>query len=114
MRGEFLDLQNSFLGIADHNVQALTRCDIAAVPVTALRQLAYDRPKVGRAMWIDTMIEASVHREWVANVGRRDARTRITHLLCELAIRQRGAGIAEVAVSTVAPVLSVRGIDIFQ
>jgi len=39
MAGEFLDLQNSFLGIADHNVQALTRCEIAAVPVPALRAL---------------------------------------------------------------------------
>src|SRR5215217_5317012 len=32
MPGEFLDLQNSFLEVADHNVQALTRCDVVVIP----------------------------------------------------------------------------------
>lgn len=28
-------------------------------------------------------------REWVLNVGRRDARSRLAHLLCEFALRMR-------------------------
>jgi CRP-like cAMP-binding protein len=95
MRGEFLDLQNSFLEVADHNVQALTRCEVGAVPVTALRQLAYDRPKVGRAMWIETLIDAAIFREWIVNVGRRDSISRISHLLCEFALRLEAAGLAQ-------------------
>jgi CRP-like cAMP-binding protein len=39
------------------------------------------------SMWIDTLIDASIFREWVVNVGRRDARARIAHLLCEFARR---------------------------
>jgi hypothetical protein len=31
-------------------------------------------------------------REWVVNVGRRDSRTRIAHLLCELALRLKNIG----------------------
>jgi CRP-like cAMP-binding protein len=31
----------------------------------------------------------------VVNVGRRDARSRIAHLLCELALRMDAAGLAE-------------------
>ncbi|HEX8217338.1 MAG TPA: cyclic nucleotide-binding domain-containing protein [Allosphingosinicella sp.] len=60
MPGEFLDLQNSFLEVADHNVQALTRCDIASVPVAVLQAIASQRPRVARAMWIDTLIDAAI------------------------------------------------------
>jgi CRP-like cAMP-binding protein len=93
MPGEFLDLQNSFLEIADHNVQMLTRGDVAMVPVRALRELAYSRPLIGRAMWIDTLIDAAIFREWIVNVGRRDATSRIAHVLCEFSLRLAAAGL---------------------
>jgi CRP-like cAMP-binding protein len=95
MAGEFLDLQNSLLGVADHNVQALTRCDVATVPVPALRELAETRPLVGRALWIETLIEAAIYREWLVNVGRRDSLSRLAHLLCEFALRLDEAGLSE-------------------
>lgn len=94
MRGEFLDLQNCFLGVADHNVQALTRCQIATVPVSALRKLAEDHPRVARAMWIETLIDGAIFREWIVNVGRRDSVSRISHLLCEFALRLEAAGLS--------------------
>lgn len=94
MPGEFLDLQNSFLSVADHNVQMLTRCEIALVPVPALRKLAEERPLVGRAMWIDTLVDSAIFREWIVNVGRRDSISRIAHLLCEFALRLKAAGLA--------------------
>jgi CRP-like cAMP-binding protein len=46
-------------------------------------------------MWIDTLVDASIFREWIANVGRRDARTRIAHLLCEFSLRLQHAGLAQ-------------------
>lgn len=94
MPGEFLDLQNSFLEVADHNVQALTRCDVAMVPVPALRRLAETYPRLGRAMWIETLIDSAIFREWIVNVGRRDSISRIAHLLCEFSLRLRAAGLA--------------------
>jgi len=93
MPGEFLDLQNSLLEVADHNVQMLTRGEVATVPVAALRRLAEEHPQVGRAMWMETLIDASIFREWIVNVGRRDSITRISHLLCELALRLEAAGL---------------------
>jgi CRP-like cAMP-binding protein len=95
MPGEFLDLQNSFLAVADHNVQALTRCEVALIPVPALEALASAYPRIARAMWIDTLIDAAVFREWLVNVGRRDSISRIAHLLCEYALRLHAAGLAE-------------------
>lgn len=60
----------------------------------ALRQLVRERPRVGEALWRDTLIDASILREWVLNVGRRDAKSRIAHMLCEIAVRQRAVGLA--------------------
>jgi CRP-like cAMP-binding protein len=94
MSGEFLDLQNCLLGMADHNVQALSRCEVATVPVAELRRLAEERPLVGQAMWIDTLIDAAIFREWIVNVGRRDSISRLAHLICELALRLEAAGLS--------------------
>ena len=95
MKGELVDLQNSMLGTADHSVQMLTPGKVAMIPREAIQELAVHRPAVGLAMWIDTLVDASIFREWIANVGRRDARTRLAHLLCEFALRLKLAGLAE-------------------
>jgi len=92
--GEFVDLQNALLPVADHNVQCLSRCEVAVIPKAALLEVTDRLPNVARAMWLDTLIDSSVFREWVVNVGRRDARARIAHLLCELVLRMRSAGLA--------------------
>jgi CRP-like cAMP-binding protein len=91
--GEFLDLQNCLLEVADHNVQALSRCLVAIIPKELLLQVMSARPAVRQAIWLDSLLDASVFREWIANVGRRDAKQRIAHLLCELALRLKVAGI---------------------
>jgi CRP-like cAMP-binding protein len=93
MKGEMVDLQNSFLKTADHSVQMLTVGTVAMVHRDEIGSLALKRPAIGRAMMIDTLVDASVFREWIANVGRRDARTRIAHVLCEFALRLKFAGL---------------------
>ncbi|HEX8669029.1 MAG TPA: Crp/Fnr family transcriptional regulator [Allosphingosinicella sp.] len=93
MRGDMVDLQNSVLGVADHSVQALTAIEVAMIPREAIVALAAERPAVALAMWHDTLVDGSVQREWTANVGRRDARTRLAHLLCEFALRLEAAGL---------------------
>ena len=95
MKGESVDLQNSLLGVADHAVQMLTPGEIAMIPRQQVLQIAAERPAVGRAMWLDTLVDGSIFREWVANVGRRDARTRVAHLLCEFSLRLKHAGLGE-------------------
>jgi CRP-like cAMP-binding protein len=95
MAGEFIDLQNSFLGVADHSAQALCESDAAIVPRQPLRELTLRRPGIGEALWVDTLIDAAIFREWVVNVGRRDSRARVAHILCELSLRMQAAGLAE-------------------
>jgi CRP-like cAMP-binding protein len=85
--GDALDFQNLFLNESDHNVQMLTRGTVAEIPGHALEELALGNRNVGRAILVSTLIEASIFREWALNVGRRDARSRVAHLLCEFAYR---------------------------
>jgi CRP-like cAMP-binding protein len=92
LRGDFIDFQHLFLNIADHNVQALTELKVIGIDRTALQAIALERPAVGRAMWIDALIDSSIYREWVLNVGRRDARARVAHVLCEIFLRMKAAG----------------------
>jgi CRP-like cAMP-binding protein len=93
IKGDLVDLQNSFLGVADHSVQVLTDSEVAFIPRDAIKKLGFGRPNVGMAMWHDTLIDGSIFREWIANVGRRDARARIAHLLCEFSLRLKVAGL---------------------
>ena len=95
MKGDIVDLQNSLLGIADHNVQMLTAGEVAMIAVEHMREIAFSHPTIGMAMWYETLVEGSIFREWVLNLGRRDARTRIAHLLCEFALRLETAGIGQ-------------------
>lgn len=97
LTGDLLDLQHLFLNIADHSVQALTELEVADIEREPLRQIALERPAVGQALWIDGLVDASIYREWVLNVGRRDARARIAHILCEIAVRMHAAGIIDAA-----------------
>jgi CRP-like cAMP-binding protein len=87
MEGDLIDLQNSLLGVSDHNVQMLTQGEVAMIPVDFIREITFRCPAVGMALWYETLVESAIFREWVVNIGRRDARTRIAHLLCEFALR---------------------------
>jgi CRP-like cAMP-binding protein len=95
MKGEMVDLQNSLLEVADHSVQMLTPGNAALIPVGEVQRLALERPMIAKAMWFETLVDGSIFREWIANIGRRDARTRIAHLLCEFALRLQVAGLGE-------------------
>jgi DNA-binding transcriptional ArsR family regulator len=44
---------------------------------------------VAEAFWHDCVVDGAVLSQWVVNVGRRDARTRVAHLICEMAVRYK-------------------------
>lgn len=92
--GEPLDFQNIFLNVADHSVQMLTRGQIALVPRAEIQKIARSSPAIGHAIMVSILVEASIFREWILNVGRRDAKSRLAHMLCELAVRLDAHGLA--------------------
>ena len=90
--GEALDFQHLFLDVADHSVQMLTRGEVALLSIRDLQLLVDENPALNRAISRRTLVEGSIFREWILNVGRRDARSRMAHLLCEFALRMRVSG----------------------
>ena len=95
MRGDAVDLHNSLLGRADHNLEMLSGGEGAFIPVDAIRELTLAHPAIGHAMWCETLVDAAIFREWMLNIGRRDARSRMSHMLCEFAVRLELAGLGE-------------------
>ena len=95
LRGDVVDLQNTLLGYADHSVQGLTKVEVAFIPREAIVELALAFPRVGLAMWYDTLVDGSIFREWIASNSRRDAASRLAHLLCEFGVRLEAAGLGE-------------------
>jgi CRP-like cAMP-binding protein len=93
MPGEFIDVQNLYIEESDHDIQALTRITVAEILKPALRDLAETYPAVNQALWIDALVEASIHREWLLNIGRRNAKTRMAHLLCEFCVRMKTSAV---------------------
>jgi CRP-like cAMP-binding protein len=93
--GDAVDFQNLFLNVGDHSVQMLTQGDVAFVPRADLQVLARTNAAVSQAILVTMLVEASIFREWTLNVGRRNAHTRLAHLLCELGMRLDALGLAE-------------------
>ena len=93
--GEALDFQNIFLDVADHSVQMLTRGHLALVPRADIQRVARSSASIGHAILVNVLVEASIFREWILNIGRRDAKSRLAHVLCELAVRLDAHGLAD-------------------
>jgi CRP-like cAMP-binding protein len=92
--GDPLDLQQLALDAADHSVRMMTGGQLAFVSHTHIRGLMRSDPEVADALFRTVLIEGSIFREWVLNVSRRDAPTRLAHLLCEFALRIEKFGLA--------------------
>lgn len=87
--GDMCDLHSVVQPMPTSALQSLSVATIMRVPHSAIRAAAARYPAVAEALWRDCMIDAAILSEWVVNVGRRDAQTRIAHLLCEMATRLR-------------------------
>ena len=93
--GDFVDLHSFLLKTMDHGILALTRCRIGAVPHATLHHITETYPHLARLLWLHTLIDSAVHREWLTAMGRRPANAHLAHLICELFVRLRLVGQAD-------------------
>jgi CRP-like cAMP-binding protein len=91
--GDMVDLHTVLFKVADHTIETVRNAAIVLVPHSAVLKTAEEVPALARAFWYDTLLDASIQREALLNVGRRDARTRTAHLFCELAVRLKRVGL---------------------
>ncbi|GAB5348461.1 Crp/Fnr family transcriptional regulator [Alteriqipengyuania sp. 357] len=85
--GDFVDLHAFALKRLDHNVVAAGPITYGVVPHARLRKALEERPRVARALWFATLLDAAIHRKWIQMLEQLDAPRRIAHIYCELQCR---------------------------
>jgi CRP-like cAMP-binding protein len=78
----------------DHSVATLEPSTIMFIEPRAVRDLFIQVPHTAAAFWRSMLIDASIFREWMTNIGQRNAYSRLAHLLCELMTRMKAVGLA--------------------
>ena len=91
--GDIPDLQGLHISRLDNTVSTLTPCKVAFVDHDALVDLCARFPRITNALWRETLTDAAIFKEWVLNVGRRDAYAGVAHLICEVVTRMRAVGL---------------------
>jgi CRP-like cAMP-binding protein len=98
LAGDRCDLHSIVFPKVGWSIQALTTTTLLELPHEELRRIARAYPAIAEAFWRDCVVDASILSQWVVNVGRRDARTRLAHILCEMAVRMEQTGLGSRAV----------------
>ena len=91
--GDIPDLQSLHIDVMDHSLASNIASTVAFISHNALKDLCHEQPRIADVFWRDTLIDAAIFREWIVNVGSREAYGRIAHLICELFLKLRAVGL---------------------
>ncbi|MFL5022677.1 MAG: Crp/Fnr family transcriptional regulator, partial [Microvirga sp.] len=75
--GDIPDLQSLHLKTLDTSIATISTCRVGFIQHEALRDICLRYPRIGAALWRETLIDAAIFREWVMNVGQREAYQRM-------------------------------------
>lgn len=90
--GDMADLHSLILPAAPAPLAALAPSTLFQIPHSALRDLTCRYPALAAAFWRECVVDGSIVAQWLVSVGRRDARGRLAHLFCEMAVRSSRIG----------------------
>lgn len=93
--GDFCDLHVAILGAMDHGIATLSGCTVVDIPVLTVEDLTSNHARINRALWWATLVDEGILREWLVNMGRREAPQRLAHLFCELLVRLQTVNLAK-------------------
>jgi CRP-like cAMP-binding protein len=91
--GDLCDLRVFILKRMDHSIGAIAPSRVATLAPDNVLKLMHSYPALTRALWWSTLVEEAIAREWIVNVGQRNALERMAHLFCELLYRFRAVGL---------------------
>lgn len=92
--GDVTDIYSYVLKKLDHGIAALTQCTISEIPHEEIQRLCEGYPNLAYALWRDSLVDTAKLHEAIMNAGRRTARERLAHLLCEQFVRLYAVGLA--------------------
>ncbi len=91
--GDIPDLQSLYLHTMDHSLAAIGPATVGMIPHEDLHH-AFERSfHLASVMWRETLIDAAIFRQWIGNIGGRNAIVAMAHLLSELVARGRSIGV---------------------
>ena len=76
----------------DYGVRAISETSILTLSRDRIRALAAEYPGIARTLVWLALVEKAILTTWALSLGRRSARERVAHLLCELAVRLHADG----------------------
>jgi CRP-like cAMP-binding protein len=91
--GDLCDLRVFILKRMDHSIGAIASSRVATISPDDVLTLMRNYPTLTTALWWSTLVEEAIAREWILNVGQRNALERMAHLFCELLYRFRAVGL---------------------
>jgi CRP-like cAMP-binding protein len=92
--GDFVDLHGFLLHKMDHSVVALSPCRIAKLSHERLLWITDEYPHLTRLLWLNTLIDAAIHRNWIVGMGRLPAAGHLAQLICEIYVRLKAVALA--------------------
>ena len=92
--GDLCDLNAFILDRMDHNIGTLSACRVVDIPRDRILEMTR-RPQIARALMWCRLVEEATLREWLVNIGQRNAEQRIAHLFCEVHLRLKSIGLAD-------------------
>lgn len=92
LQGDAVDLQSIWFRRADHSIVSHGTSRAVFVRHADLYDLFREYPTLAMVLWHDTLVDASILRDWNLNVGHRRARPRIAHLFLEFEARLAAIG----------------------
>ena len=90
--GDLCDTRTFALGKLDHSIAALSPVETILLSEDTARRLEV-MPGLQRALALGSVVQHSIAREWLTNVGHRTSFERLSHLLCELFERLQAVGL---------------------
>jgi CRP-like cAMP-binding protein len=91
--GDLCDTRSFVLATRDHSLCALSPVDAAYLSREAVQRLE-ELPGLNHALACNSLVQQSIAREWLVNIGHRTSFERLSHLLCEIFVRLDVVGLA--------------------
>lgn len=91
--GDMCDLHSVPVPQAGWGIESLNSTLAFRIPHDAIKELIVRYPSLALAFWRDTIVDASILAKWNSALGRRSAKARLAHLICEMGIRKEHAGL---------------------
>jgi CRP-like cAMP-binding protein len=93
--GQIFGLQACLFQKSLYSVAAITETALSAIPFEMIDKVFEQSPRLGKALFWSATCEAAIVAEHLIDAARRSAYERISHLLLELFVRLKGAGLAD-------------------